>query len=66
MAKISPEKFLDFIAYFRKDNSNHVEAMKAFAAQVNQSLMDDTAAWAIQFRTPPSLLAKARPVLRRH
>jgi len=53
MAKISPEKFLDFITYFRKENANHVEAMKAFAAQVNQALMDDTAAWAIQFRTPP-------------
>jgi predicted chitinase len=52
MARISPEKFLDFITYFRKENRNHVEAMKAFATQVDPALMDDTAAWVIQFRTP--------------
>lgn len=53
MARITPEKFLDFITYFRKDNRNHVEAMKAFAAQVDPALMDDTAPWVIQFRTSP-------------
>jgi predicted chitinase len=53
MAKITPEKFLDFITYFRKENQNHVEAMKAFATLVDPALMDDTAPWVIQFRTPP-------------
>jgi putative chitinase len=52
MARFSAEKFLDFITYFRKENPNHVEAMKAFAAKVDPALMDDTAAWVIQFRTP--------------
>ncbi|MFO0139217.1 MAG: glycoside hydrolase family 19 protein [Cyanobacteriota bacterium] len=52
MSRITPDKFLDFITYFRKDNRNHVEAMKAFAAKVDPALMDDTAEWVIQFRTP--------------
>ena len=41
MTRIAPEKFLDFIAFFRKENPNHVEAMKAFAAKVDPALMDD-------------------------
>lgn len=58
MARITPEKFLDFITYFRMENHNHVQAMKAFAANVDPALMDDTAAWVIQFRTPPQLLGQ--------
>jgi hypothetical protein len=54
MARITPERFLDFITYFRKDNCNHVEAMKAFAVQVDPALMDDTAPWVTQFRTSPN------------
>ena len=53
MTSISPVKFLDFITYFRKDNPNHIEAMKAFAAQVDSALMDDAAPWVKQYRTPP-------------
>ena len=56
MTRIAPEKFLDFITFFRKENPNHVEAMKAFAAKVDPALMDDTAAWVVQFRTPPTVL----------
>jgi hypothetical protein len=44
MARISPEKFLDFITFFSKDNPSHIEAMKVFAAKVDPVLMDDTAA----------------------
>lgn len=51
MTTITPEKFLDFISFFRKDNPNHVEAMKAFAAQVDPALMDEGAAWVKQYRT---------------
>jgi putative chitinase len=53
MARISPEKFLDFITFFHKDNANHIEAMKAFASAVDPALMDDHAAWVQQYRTPP-------------
>ena len=53
MARISPEKFLDFITFFHKDNANHIEAMKAFASAVDPALMDDQAAWVQQYRTPP-------------
>jgi predicted chitinase len=53
MTSISPAKFLDFITYFRKDNPNHIEAMKAFAAQVDSALMDDAAPWVKQYRMPP-------------
>jgi putative chitinase len=52
MASISPEKFLDFITYFRKDNPNHIEAMKAFATKVDPALMDDGAAWVLLYRKP--------------
>ena len=60
MARISPEKFLDFITFFRKDNPNHVEAFKTFAAKVDPTLMDDTAAWVVQFRSPPPPRAHAQ------
>jgi putative chitinase len=60
MTSITPEKFLDFITFFRKENPNHVEAMKAFAAKVDPALMDDTAAWVVQFRTPPTALASGQ------
>ena len=60
MTRIAPEKFLDFIAFFRKENPNHVEAMKAFAAKVDPALMDDMAAWVVQFRTPPTALASSQ------
>ena len=60
MTSLSPEKFLDFITFFRKDNPNHVEAMKAFAAQVDPVLMDDTAAWVVQFRTSPQALTPSQ------
>jgi len=53
MTSISPAKFLDFITYFRKDNPNHIEAMKAFAAQVDSALMDDAAPWVKQYRRAP-------------
>ena len=54
MTKISPDKFLDFITYYRKDNPNHEAAMKAFAAKVDPALMDDSADWVKLFRTAPS------------
>jgi predicted chitinase len=60
MTRISPEKFLDFITFFRKENPHHVQAMKAFAAQVNPALMEDTVAWVIQFRTPLQTPAPAQ------
>ena len=53
MAQITPEKFLDFISFFDKRNANHVEAFKAFAAQVNPALMDDGADWVKRYRTAP-------------
>jgi putative chitinase len=52
MAQITPEKFLDFITNFRTDNPNQIEAIKAFAAQVDAGLMDDGAAWVTLYRTP--------------
>ena len=54
MASISPAKFLDFVTYFRKDNPNHIEALKALAAKVDPALMDDQADWVKLFRTPPA------------
>lgn len=53
MATISPEKFLDFVSFFDKRNSNHIEAFKALATQVDPALMDDDAAWVKQYRTAP-------------
>ena len=54
MATITPEKFLDFIAYYRKDNPNHQAAMKALAAKVDPALMDDGADWVKLYRTAPA------------
>ena len=62
MTRLSPEKFLDFITFFRKDNPNHVEAMKALASKVDPALMDDTAGWVVQFRTPPQAFIPAQLV----
>ena len=63
MAIIAPEKFLDFITYFRIDNPNHVEAMKALASAVDPELMDDEAAWVKQFRLPAPAPASATATL---
>jgi predicted chitinase len=52
MTRITPEKFLDFITHFRADNANQIEAMKAFAAQVDPALMDDSTSWVKLYRTP--------------
>lgn len=52
MTAITPEKFLDFITFFRQDNPHHVAAMQSFAAQVAPALMDDQAAWVTLYRTP--------------